>query len=152
MLPTYTGVLLTCGGIGGLLGTALCAYALKRLTLPLLICFALWVQGVVFFLLILAPSYWALAVLFVLSYALWPTFNAALASYRLARIPDALQGRVNAIYQQVGYAAGSLGAILMSILLAQEGIIVATVARSALLLLAALLTTLAFLHWRTPLE
>ena len=151
MLPTYTGVLLTCGGIGGLLGTAMCAYLLKRLTLPLLICSTLWLQGAVFFLLILAPGYVALAVLFVVSYALWPTFNAALASYRLARIPDELQGRINAIYQLVGYTASPLGAILMSILLAQEGIIVTAAARSVLLVLAAAVTMFAFVRWRiTP--
>jgi predicted MFS family arabinose efflux permease len=130
----------------------MCAFLLKRLTLPLLICSALWLQGAVFFLLILAPGYAALAVLFVVSYALWPTFNAALASYRLTHIPDELQGRINAIYQLVGYAASPLGAILMSMLLAQEGIIVTAVARSVLLVLAAAVTMFAFMHWRTSSE
>ncbi len=147
MLPTYTGVVLACGGIGGLVGTALCAYLLKRVALPQLICGALCLQGVIFLLLIMAPGYVALGVLFVVSYALWPTFNTALNGYRLARIPDALQGRVNGVYQLTTYAASPVGAVLVGLLLARAGIVATAAARGVVLLLAASLTLFAFLRW-----
>jgi MFS family permease len=53
-LPAYTGVILACGGIGGLLGTGLCAYLLRRVPAPVLLCVSLWLQGAIFSLLIVA--------------------------------------------------------------------------------------------------
>jgi MFS family permease len=143
-LPAFTGTLLTFAGIGGILGSIVCAGLLQCFTLPRLICGSLWLQGSILTLLVVAPGYVGLAVLFVASYFLWPSFNAALSGYRLARIPDQLQGRVNSVYRLCGYGADPVGALLIGILLSHTGIVVTTLARGLFILGIALLTSITF--------
>ncbi len=143
-LPAFTGTLLTFAGIGGILGAVACARLLQYLTLPRLICGSLWLQGSILSLLAVAPGYGGLAVLFVASYFLWSPFNAALSGYRLARIPDQLQGRVNAVFRLCGYGAAPAGALLIGLLLSHAGIVVTTLARGVFILGIALLTTIIF--------
>ena len=145
-LPAFTGTLLTFAGIGGILGAVLCARLLQYFTLPRLISGSLWVQGGILTLLIVAPGYIGLAVLFVASYFLWPSFNAATRGYRLARIPDQLQGRVNSVYRLCGYVADPAGALLIGLLLSHAGIVVTALTRGLFILGIALLTTITFSH------
>ncbi len=141
-LPAITGTLLTFAGIGGILGAILSPRLLRHFTLPHIIGGSLWLQGAIMTLLIMAPGYWGLATLFVASYCLWPAFNASLTGYRLARIPDQLQGRVNSVYQLSRYAADPVGALLIGLLLAHMGIVVTALTRGILVLGIAVLTTL----------
>lgn len=67
-----------------------------------------------------------------------PLYNVAQVSYRLALIPDALQGRVNSAYRLPSYASGLLGTAAGGVLLGLPGprpvlwIIAAGLAMSAL--------------------
>jgi hypothetical protein len=146
-LPTITGTLLTFGGIGGILGVGTCAWLVRRFSGPQLIAGSLWFQGIVLTLLVVAPGYLGLASLFVASYFLWPTFAASVTGYRLAHIPDAFQGRVNAVYRLFGYAGESVGAALIGLLLVSGGVFVTTLLRGLFVVGLAAATTL-MLHGR----
>lgn len=141
-LPAATGVLLTAAGIGGIGGAIISAQVVRRLRLRQVVLGFLWLQGSILTLLALAPGYGTLAVLFVLSYFLWPAYNAAILGMRLALIPEQLQGRVNAVYRLVLYAADPLGAVVVGFSLAHVGIEVTALGRGGLFLCVALGATM----------
>lgn len=149
-LPLFTGTVLTFAGIGGILGALGCALLLRRFSLPQLICGSLWVQGAILLSLAFAPNYESLAALIVASYFLWPAFNAASSGYRLARIPDELQGRVNAVYRLFNYAGTPLGAMLVGVLLTYTSIAITAVIRGLLIVVIAVLTTIVLNGQREP--
>jgi MFS family permease len=140
-LPAFTGSLLPFAGVGGIMGAPVCSRLPGWFTLPQMIGGSLWLQGGILTLLIFAPTYGVLAVLFVASYWLWPMFNASVAGYRLARIPDELQGRVNAVYRLFDYAAEPFGALLISVLLSHVGLTATALVRGVIVLGVALHTT-----------
>ena len=70
-----------------------------------------------------------------------PVYNVVQMSYRLALIPDALQGRVNSVFRLIAFSGQPLGYALAGILLQTIGPVPAALIFSLPYLLAALLTT-----------
>jgi predicted MFS family arabinose efflux permease len=68
-----------------------------------------------------------------------PTYDTVQMSYRIALIPDALQGRVNSVYRLVADGAKALGAAATGLLLERVG------ATSTIFMSAGVLAVLAVL-------
>ncbi len=135
----FIGLILSAGGIGGILGGVLAPWLRERLRCGQILLCALvaWVCA----LLLLAFALWPpllLAGKFLLSFT-WPAYGVAVVSYRLQNTPDELQGRVNSAFRNLSYGSEPLGSALGGLLLVLLG------AQSVFLLIAAgLLTCILF--------
>jgi len=89
----------------------------------------------------LATTAWALGLVFALTTTLGPLFNVAQFSYRLTRIPDEFQGRVNSVYRLVALGLQPLGLALTGALLQRFGATPTIIVFAAILLSLALATT-----------
>ena len=67
------------------------------------------------------PSFWLLGAVYALIYTLAPVYNVVQFSYRIALIPDALQGRVNSSFRLLAFGFNPLGAALCGLLLERVG-------------------------------
>ena len=70
---------------------------------------------------LVVPKFYLLGVVYALVYTLAPVYNVVQFSYRLALIPDALQGRVNSSFRLIAFGFNPLGAALCGLLLEQAG-------------------------------
>ena len=84
------------GGLGGIVGSLVGGQIQKRFTFGQVIIAVIWLQTLLFPLFAAAPQFYLLGVVFALLYMLSPIYNVVQFSYRLALIPDELQGRVPA--------------------------------------------------------
>jgi predicted MFS family arabinose efflux permease len=111
------GIVFGGAALGGALGAILGAWLQHRLTLPQAVLGGLWSSALVCPLLALSPTLLVLAVAGALLFLTGPVFDIAQFSYRMARIPDDLQGRVNSLYRMImwgGEPAGRLaGGVLV---------------------------------------
>lgn len=135
------GLIFSIGGIGGILGSLIGGQLQKRFSFARLIVVLLWADFVLFPLYALAPHYFVLGAVSALIYMLGPIYNVVQFSYRLALIPDALQGRVNSTFRLIAFGFMPLGAATSGFLLEKIGPIPAVVVLSAWCALLAVLTT-----------
>jgi ABC-type thiamin/hydroxymethylpyrimidine transport system permease subunit len=70
---------------------------------------------------LVVPKFYLLGVVYALIYTLAPVYNVVQFSYRLALIPDALQGRVNSSFRLLAFGFNPLGATLCGLLLEHIG-------------------------------
>jgi predicted MFS family arabinose efflux permease len=71
-----------------------------------------------------------------------PTYDTVQMSYRIALIPDALQGRVNSVYRLAADGAKALGAAATGLLLERVGATSAILTSAGVLAVLAVLTML----------
>jgi hypothetical protein len=107
--PALVGIMLGTGAAGGLLG-ALAAPRLRRVIPGRAIVVGFpWLGAAVLSLLAVAPH----PLLLGLLYAVWlffgPVWNAIIDGYRIAVVPDELQGRVEGVASLVAFAVIPLG-------------------------------------------
>lgn len=134
------GLIFTIGGIGGILGAIVASPLQKRLSFGVVIIGTSCLWPVLWFAYTLAPSMLAIGVLTAVMFLLSPIYNVTQMSYRLALIPDRLQGRVNSVFRLLAFGGQPLGLALTGVALDSVGPHVTIVAISAVLLLMALLT------------
>ncbi len=139
--PLFIGALLTIGGLGSVVGAALSAPARRWLRFGRLTIGVFWGLTLLLPLYPLARAAWALGLVFALTTTLGPLFNVAQFSYRLTRIPDELQGRVNSVYRLVALGLQPLGLALTGALLQRFGATPTIGVFVAILLALALATT-----------
>ena len=88
----------------------------------------------------IAPSPLLFGVIAAGQWITGPIYNAVQFSYRLALIPDALQGRVNSVFRLLAFGFQPLGAALSGVLLQSIGapstVLVFSACTAALALLA----------------
>jgi hypothetical protein len=77
---------------------------------------------VVFPMLLVVPGVLSIGALTAILYACFPLYNVVQLSYRLALIPDHLQGRVNSAFRLVAVGSQPLGAALAGVLLEKVGV------------------------------
>jgi predicted MFS family arabinose efflux permease len=115
------GVIFSIAGIGGIVGSIVAAPLQKRLRFPVviigttLIGMALWPP------LIFAPNIWWLGAISAVSFLTGPIYNVTQFSYRLALIPDALQGRVNSVFRLLAFGGQPVGLALTGLALENIG-------------------------------
>jgi hypothetical protein len=101
-----------------------------------------WIWALLLPLYAIAPTPLALAAITAAAYGVTPIFFVAQYSYRLARIPNELQGRVNGVFRLLLFGGQPLGLALAGLLSQSIGPVRTVLVFSALLLALALSITL----------
>jgi predicted MFS family arabinose efflux permease len=115
--PTGIGLLFSVTGSGGLAGAAITPWLRRRVPVGWHMIAVVALHGLALGLVALSPSIWLMSIgLFVAG--LMETMTGIIhVSYRLALIPDALQGRVNSVYRLLSFATMSFGMVLGGVLI-----------------------------------
>jgi predicted MFS family arabinose efflux permease len=140
--PVDIGLIFSIGGIGAVLGSLVGGQVQKRFSFGQVIVCLMWVDAVLFPLYALAPAYLLLGVVFALMDFVGPVYNVVQFSYRLALIPDALQGRVNSSFRLLAFGMMPIGAALTGFLIERVGATVTVMAFTLWFVLLAIMTTL----------
>ena len=139
--PSVIGVIFTIAALGTIVGSLLGPLVQKRFSFGQAIICTTWLMALVWPLYALAPNPLLLGVISALFFTTTPIYTVVQLSYRLALIPDALQGRVNSVFRLLVFGFQPLGMALAGLLLEQVGPIPAILIFAACLLALALLTT-----------
>ena len=116
------GIILAVGGIGNLVGTALCTPFQKRIRFGRGLCYMLLLFVLLWPLYSLSSTPVFLGMV-VAALALVDSIASILiASYRLTVIPDDLQGRVGSVYRLILFGSLTLGQALIGISLERLGV------------------------------
>ncbi|HKT37583.1 MAG TPA: MFS transporter [Ktedonobacterales bacterium] len=140
--PAITGLILGAGGVGSIVGAVLSGPAMRRLTFGQIAMGVHWIWVLLLPLYAIAPTPLALAAITAAAYGVTPIFFVAQYSYRLTRIPNELQGRVNGVFRLLLFGGQPLGLALAGLLSQSIGPVGAILVFSALLLALALSITL----------
>jgi predicted MFS family arabinose efflux permease len=97
------------------------AWLQRRLTLAQAALAGLWSTAFVFPVMALGPNLAVLALAGALLFMVSPAYDIAQFSYRMARIPDALQGRVNSLYRMIMWGGEPVGRLATGALLQAFG-------------------------------
>jgi predicted MFS family arabinose efflux permease len=115
------GLMFSIGGVGGVIGSFLGARVQRSFGFGQVIISIVWAQALLFPLYLVAPNVWLLGAVFALIYLMAPAYNVVQFSYRVALIPDALQGRVNSVFRLLAHGLQPLGAAVCGVLLERAG-------------------------------
>jgi MFS family permease len=105
------GLLLTAGAVGCVAGGLVCPWIAARLGASRSLWVALALMPLPFLGLYLTSTVWVAVVLLFVETLVAVLWNVVTVSYRQRAIPDALLGRVNAIYRFFGWGMMPLGAL-----------------------------------------
>jgi predicted MFS family arabinose efflux permease len=115
------GLMFSLGGVGGIVGSLIGGRLARRFTFGQVIVAAVWVEALLFPLYAVAPRVWMLGALTALLSVIGPIYNVVQFSYRIALIPDALQGRVNSTFRLLAFGLNPVGAALCGVLIERVG-------------------------------
>jgi MFS family permease len=101
-----------------------------------------WAETLLFPLFVVAPNIFLLGAILAGLFMLNPIYNVTQFSYRLALIPDHLQGRVNSSFRLLAYGFQPIGAALSGILLDHIGVVPTVLVFATWFVVLAVLTTL----------
>ena len=135
------GLIFSIGGAGGIVGSLIGGQLQRRFSFGQVIICLLWLNVALFSLYAVVPAYLLLGVVAALLYMLGPIYNVVQFSYRLALIPDALQGRVNSTFRLLAFGFMPIGAALSGFLLERIGAVGTVFVFTLWFLLLAILTT-----------
>jgi MFS family permease len=136
------GLMLAVVSGGGVLGALAAPRIQRRFGFGQVIVSLFWAVALVWPLFAVAPNFLILGALAAVIYGLGPVYNAVQFAYRLAQIPDELQGRVNSAYRLVAFGSQPLGLALSGLLLQAIGPIHTVLVFSAWVTVLATVTTL----------
>lgn len=111
------GIILSIGAVGGIVGSVVGGKIGKQLKFGPTIIAIMWLQTLLFPFYAIAPNLLVLGIISALIYMLSPVYNVVQFSYRLALIPDELQGRVNSSFRLIAFGFMPLGQTLVGFLL-----------------------------------
>jgi MFS family permease len=133
------GLIFASGGIGGIAGALLAPRLLGRFGSGTVLLLSSWLWVILWPPTALAPTLGWLVGVEVAAWVVVVVHGIAHLSYRLARVPDALQGRVNSVFRLIAFGGQPLSLAISGLLLQDFGA-VATIwlitAPQALLVLA----------------
>jgi MFS family permease len=135
------GLIFGLAGVGGIVGSLLAAPLQRRFRFGQLITGTQWFWSLLLPLYLLAPNTFVLGVITALTFTLGSVYTVAQFSYRLAAIPDALQGRVNSVFRLVAFLGPPLGSVGTGALLQILGVTPTVLLYTALLVGVSLLAT-----------
>ena len=138
----FIGFIFSLGGIGAILGSLLAKPVQQRFSYGRAIIGILWLYPLPYVLLAVAPTPLILGGLLAAGLLVDATYNVVQFSYRLALIPDELQGRVNSSFRLISYSLRPLGQVLTGVLLQDIGPIFTILAFSLCLVLLAVAASL----------
>lgn len=140
--PFFIGLIFAIGGIGSIIGAMLGALVQKRFRFGTVILGTCWVVALLYPLYIIVPNPFLLGLITLGIFFVFPLYNIVQFSYRLALIPDELQGRVNSVFRLVAFGFNPLGLALTGILLQAVGNSLTVLITTLGLLILAVLATL----------
>jgi MFS family permease len=141
--PSFViGAIFAIAGVGGIIGSLVAVGLQRRFSFALVIVPCVWAWAALTPLLALAPNPYALGLVLAGIFLASPIYDVVQYSYRLALIPDALQGRVNSAFRLIAFGGQPVGYALAGVLLQTIGPVASVLLFSAPYLAAALLTTL----------
>jgi MFS family permease len=117
------GLIFAAGGIGAIGGAIFAPFLQKRLSFGQAIIGVTCLTVIAIPLYAISPNAVALGIVTVLNAAIGPVYNVVQFSYRLALIPDALQGRVNSVFRLIAFGGQPLGLALTGLLIQNVGVI-----------------------------
>ncbi|MBV9231289.1 MAG: MFS transporter, partial [Chloroflexi bacterium] len=121
--PVLYGLIVAAGGVGNLLGTALCPPVQRRIRFGTALCCALIVFVFVFPLYGFITTPLLLGAVFA-GIALADSVRAVfMDSYRFAVVPDTLQGRVSSIYRLILFSVLTIGSSALGLSLEHLGVL-----------------------------
>jgi predicted MFS family arabinose efflux permease len=115
------GLIFACGGVGSILGSLFVAPLVKRFTFSQLMIGSTWIWAITWLLFAIAPNPIMLGLVTMLSFIIVPIYTSVQFGYRLAAIPDHLQGRVNSIFRLIAYGGEPIGLAVTGILIQAIG-------------------------------
>jgi predicted MFS family arabinose efflux permease len=134
------GLIFSIGGVGGIVGSLVGGRIQRRFSFGQVIIGCMWMWTLTFAALMVSPSWILVGVLSALMSFFGPIYNVVQFSYRVALIPDALQGRVNSTFRLLAFGFMPVGAALSGWLIEAFGIRWAIGALCAFFVLLALAT------------
>jgi MFS family permease len=138
--PAEIGLIGSIGAVGGIVGSMIGGFIQRHFTFGQVIITTVWIQALSWPFLAIAPNFVLLGVVFAISFLMVPIYNVVQFSYRLALIPDELQGRVNSTFRLLAFGFQPIGFALTGILLAAVGAVQTVLIFFAFFLLIAVVT------------
>ncbi len=141
-----TGLIFSIAGFGGVAGSLIGGRLQRRFSFGQVIVAVMW-ANVVLLPLYLLPLHsssqviW-LGAIYALIAMTGPIYNVVQFSYRLALIPDALQGRVNSTFRLLAFGLNPLGAIAAGFILEHASVVTTVLLFAAWYLMLAIVSTL----------
>ncbi len=135
------GLIFTIGGVGGIIGAAIAPWVQKRARFATVIISMMWLWTLLFPLYALAPNPVWLGIVVAAAFVSSPVYNVVQMSYRLALIPDELQGRVNSVFRLIAFAGQPIGLAVTGLLLEAFNPLVTVLAFMALQAFVSILAT-----------
>jgi len=115
------GLIFSIAGIGGIIGSIIGGQVQKRFTFGQVVITIAWGLVALFLSFAIVPQFFLLGVIAALSFMLITIYNVLSISYRLALIPEELQGRVNSAFRFLAFAFRPIGMTIAGFLLDQFG-------------------------------
>jgi MFS family permease len=115
------GVILACGGIGSILGAFLVTPLQKRFSFGQLMIASTWIWALTWLLFAVAPNPLVLGIVTAVTFIIVPIYLSVQFGYRLALIPDHLQGRVNSVFRLIAFGSEPIGLAVTGVLLQAYG-------------------------------
>ncbi|GCE15411.1 MFS transporter [Tengunoibacter tsumagoiensis] len=115
------GIILSIGGIGGIIGSMVAAKVQQRVRFAVVILGVLWLDALLWIPLISLPSLLLLGCTVGTTYFLSPIYNIVNMGYRFKLTPDAMRGRVNSVSRLISNGLAPLGLTLTGLLLQYYG-------------------------------
>jgi predicted MFS family arabinose efflux permease len=119
--PAEIGLISTIAAVGGIIGSVIGGFIQRHFTFGQVIITTVWIQTLSWPLLAVAPGFILLGVVSAIIFMVVPIYNVVQFSYRIALIPDELQGRVNSTFRLLAFGFQPIGFALTGILLEVVG-------------------------------
>jgi MFS family permease len=119
--PLVIGLIFAAGGVGGLLGALIAPRIQRSYRFGQIIPALQWGYPLANILFVLAPNPLLMALVEAGSMAVDQVYDVVWPSYRMALIPDELQGRVTSAYRMIFSSVGPIGAAFSGILIQRLG-------------------------------
>ena len=116
-----TGLIFAGGGIGSVVGALLVVPLQKRFSFGQLMIGTAWLWVLGWLLYAFAINPWVLLAANLVGFVVVPVYMMVQFSYRLALIPDRLQGRVNSVFRLIAFGSQPIGLALTGALLQVMG-------------------------------
>lgn len=121
-VPTWgIGLIVGLGGIGGILGAAAAAPVQHRFRFGPIIIACSWAWALLWPLYAVAPNGVVLGMISAGLSFIFPLYNVTQMSYRVAIVPDALQGRVNSAFRLIAFSGQPVGLAISGLLMESIG-------------------------------
>jgi MFS family permease len=136
------GLVFAIGSIGGVIGSVIGPAIQKRFSFGAVIIVSCWIQAIAWLFYVFQPNIWLLGVISSVLFVTGPVYNVVQFSYRLALIPDELQGRVNSVFRLLAFGFMPLGMALTGLLLQWVDVVPTVLAFGVCMIALALATSL----------